>query len=551
MIFRNNRASQNARTRRERVFSLTFNLLIVGIFALGFVLRFSIPNIPFSGPDTIGYLGIVFQFQDKGFFKSIADRSFPYPLFLTLLISLGKNVSIISTTQHIIGLLAGFVFLKTMARVDSTMLRLTGVQLWIYWLLGCIGIYALLCSNWSVYIEHHTHPESLTIFLFCLMAYIFVRAYEELRGDRNKTILGFYASSLLFFGFFFFEYQPRFGLNFIFVSLTALTLLFWGLPFRRALMLSLRTFGLILLFLILPSLNYEDEEAIAHNRAASMFFHNMFTMGKLLSDDLNDPGLPAERRTLFNQMLEDLSVAADPANNFATGFNPSLGLNTDYLGRTRNQLKDTLGSFSASTDFMTSYYQRGWREHPLQMSQKIVWDFIYFYTPQRQLGSWEKDINFIWKYSYGNILLFDEHFPENKILDDYIVSLDYIRNPENFTPKHNGIFAVTSSLIHAGKLIYPAVIILFFALFVREIVRRGPYIDLGFVTSFFVFVQLGITLTIAISNTNSVTRYAFDQLGILILSLVFAMCFIFLCVTGMQVRKGRVEPMGPNPSATE
>ena len=105
--------------KRKNVAKSLYELMIGVLFAYAIAVRFTMPLVPFTGPDSIGYLGVAFNFLNSGQFIGIAERNFPYPGFLTILVNMSKDVSVISLAQHSLGILGGVFYLRIMGLVRS------------------------------------------------------------------------------------------------------------------------------------------------------------------------------------------------------------------------------------------------------------------------------------------------------------------------------------------------------------------------------------------------------------------------------------------------
>lgn len=509
---------------------LVFYSVVSAIFLVAFVMRFRSYSAPFSGPDTIGYLGVAFQYLDKGFFGSIAERTYPYPLFLTVIISIFKDASVITVIQHTLGLIAGFLFLRIWLSVDLMFLKLSGISKYFYWSVGVVGLYVLLCSDWSVNIEHFSHPESLTTFLIISLVAIYLKLYQSCIQKSPFALILFYGISSFLINYLIFKYQPRYGVNLIFVALAFCIILFKNLDKEKASLVIISSIIVTYTLLILPFSTFSDKGLSKLNRAGMFFFYNLKVIAPLIESDLESVEMDAKKKLLLENILADLEKAKDPNNNFSTGFSKSLGLNADYLIRTYYKVLEFHGHPVRAADFYISYLKRVVISHPFELMMKIIREILGFYSNDVMFTMMD-DKQKIWDNSYNLMTLtFKSHFPNNEVLTKYTNSLNLIRKDqvhlEPFAPIFSNIFFIQV----IAKKILPAISIIFLALLLLNLKWRNKYYKFGLFVLSLMILQLGFNVTISIANTNYVLRYLCDQLAVIMLFESFALVFIVLYI---------------------
>ena len=182
---------------------LKWLLFILLIIAAAFR-RFSLPQIPFADHDLNGYLNPALVYFKTGTFVHFNYRSFPYPLFLLVVIAITNSLKAIAITQHSLGLLTGVLMFKIWdepifkgyarkpVKIVATTLQFI-----------CVG-YFLLSAD-MIFFEHSLRPESTSIFLMVLVMFLLVKSLTP--SHRKISLL----SLALFLTLFTFVYSPRWG----------------------------------------------------------------------------------------------------------------------------------------------------------------------------------------------------------------------------------------------------------------------------------------------------------------------------------------------------
>ena len=205
---------------RARAHGFIFCFVLLMVFSFAALLRFYIPPVPFTGPDSIGYLGVPFHFLETNLFQGNSGRGIVYPAFLTAILLLFKSVKYVPLIQHLTGLAAGVLFLVSWNGLYRVFLP-GEEHPWgwrVYASLGIITATLFLLAPGSVMIEHWTHPESITSFLLILFFYGYVKLIEALREERKAGAF-FYFNFCFVLNFLLFVFQPRWGFGLITVFL--------------------------------------------------------------------------------------------------------------------------------------------------------------------------------------------------------------------------------------------------------------------------------------------------------------------------------------------
>lgn len=501
---------------------MVFYVLIGLLFLTAFIVRFNLINVPFSGPDTIGYLGVALQYIESQHFTQIAERSYPYPLFLTGLLHI-KFIGIITIIQHLFGLFAGFLFLLIARKINKEYLELSFLLNVFYWLFSSFVLFILLFNEWTINIEHHTHPESLTNIMMMLLIYTYLKFYENL---STRYAIFFYATLFFMLNYLFFIFQPRYGINVILISLIYLFLLVKTNNIKKVFLIFIVSCFSTFVLLILPFSEFSNKTKSNINLKAAIFFHNIKIIEPIIKMELNNKQLSFNEKNLLLSILEDYDEAKKESNNYGTGFNKSLGFNTDYFNKTYYRLFDFYADDVIK--FYDYYIIKAIKNDPFGLINKIIIEFKYFYNDDVlfEHSTSKKDL---YKYSYDTISGFKSHFPNSKILNEYINYLDYLRNTE-YSSSFDDTFGFVYKTSIIIKKLYMYVSIIFVIFFIFNFFKDKFYYKFSLILLLLFSIQLGFNITISIFNTNSVSRYISDQFIIITISEIMAIFFILLIV---------------------
>src|SRR5438309_171463 len=131
-------SNQSFRLREDSLWRLFYWTLLALVFAGAIWQRFKLPLDPIADPDTWGYLSPALRKLTGAEFGHTNGRNFVYPAFLFLLLRVFGSFRAIAIAQHLLGLLAGAVFLLSwkrarvfvpnprIGRVGYNLLRLSG-----------------------------------------------------------------------------------------------------------------------------------------------------------------------------------------------------------------------------------------------------------------------------------------------------------------------------------------------------------------------------------------------------------------------------------------
>jgi hypothetical protein len=510
--------------------NLIFYILISAVFIYGIILRLKIPSIPFTGPDSIGYLGVAFNYLDKGTFNQIAERNFPYPAMITFLIAISKDISVVPIAQHILGIIGGLLYLRIMNILKVTFLNLNNTELYIYKLITVLGLFLLLISPWQITIEHYTHPESVTMPFIMFYIYAGLKLYSQrkisIKSGKIDVQDLLWSTIFLLTNYLIYVFQPRFtiaallgGLVFYYFQSRA------GLPKKISLIIIPTLF--VIAFINIPIVkNFTYKEAIDCNRSGSLFFYNLNTIIPIIKKDINDSGFQKFDKKILNQIVTDFNEAKSSENrNFSSGFIQTIGYNGDYLMRSYNFILNSF-TFKEASGFYSYYIYKALLINPMGLINKIYLEMIYFYDESNvfseqgsNLGTWKNSIDTVqsWKPIFlKNHKVYDSYVERLNIVKDY--AYDYNALSNNFFKR---IFVALNN-------IYIFICILFlFSLFMCCKTYKS-ILPFGIFTLFIFLIINSIILNISVGATTVIGRYIYDIYSLNLLFILSSVFFIIL-----------------------
>jgi hypothetical protein len=510
--------------------NLIFYILISAVFIYGIILRLKIPSIPFTGPDSIGYLGVAFNYLDKDTFNQIAERNFPYPAMITFLIAISKDISVVPIAQHILGIIGGLLYLRIMNILKVTFLNLNNTELYIYKLITVLGLFLLLISPWQITIEHYTHPESVTMPIIMFYIYAGLKLYSQrkisIKSGKIDVQDLLWSTIFLLTNYLIYVFQPRFtiaallgGLVFYYFQSRA------ALPKKISLIIIPTLF--VIAFINIPIVkNFTYKEAIDCNRSGSLFFYNLNTIIPIIKKDINDSGFQKFDKKILNQIVTDFNEAKSSENrNFSSGFIKTIGYNGDYLMRSYNFILNSL-TFREASGFYSYYIYKAFLINPMGLIKKISLEMIYFYDESNVFSEQGSKLK-TWKNSLDVVQSWKPIFLKNhKVYDSYVERLNIVKDYayDYNVPTNNFLKKISVALNN----IYIFICILFlFSLFICCKTYKS-ILPFGIFTLFIFLIINSIILNISVGATTVIGRYIYDIYSLNLLFILSSVFFIIL-----------------------
>jgi hypothetical protein len=177
------RANQNA------LYRIGYFVIAAFLFVFAAWKRFSLPQTPLANPD-FGYLFPALMKLNGGAFAHIQGLNFLYPGMVYLILRTCLDFRAISIVQHLLGLIAGGLFLATWSRLADFFPKppLNRVS---HEAIGLFGGGIYLLSNGPIFFEMQIRPDAVCMFfeilIFWLIAQFFY--YRAISSDAPKMVV--------------------------------------------------------------------------------------------------------------------------------------------------------------------------------------------------------------------------------------------------------------------------------------------------------------------------------------------------------------------------
>lgn len=501
--------------------------MVVG--CIGIIERMLVPLTPVTGPDSIGYLGVAFRFMTNGLFSAIAERSYLYSGFLTLIIIKSKDVANIVLFQRVFSILSSYLFYKIL-KITYFEFNISKIDYYkIYKPLSVFFSVLIIFSPSQNYFDQCMHPESLTLPFVFLLTYGMLKFYKHIASNRTLFILLWFVFTFIT-NYFICVLQPRMTLGCFFIDIV---LLFFLFKIHKAISIKL-------IFLVIPLCmiimfnhikvihKYSRSSLVKCQRYASLFYYNLNTISKLINEDLNDPNFNQVNKNYLRKVLKDYEDSKKPQYiGYSSGQVPTIGYNTDYMSQTYKFLLQQKGETPKKvTDFYQYYLYKAIQQNSIDMTAKILKEFSSYYTTgvffeaQNNITS----INLYWKESLVTITTWPAWVISNKVYLSYIEKLQSsIGSNYKFYELFYKLFSVI--FISVNYLFLPILIAALITFFYNYIIRKKVHEFGTFLFLLIIYHNL-IILTISIGASTTYARYVFDMFPATFLVFAFSLIYI-------------------------
>ena len=482
--------------------------VVVGILLLcGIFMRVSIPQVPFTGPDSIGYLGVAVRQIMTGEFHCIAERSWPYPGFLTLLLNISPDFRIIPFAQHLLGCVAALVFAATWWKCRQFNASSHLYLKILFFSIGCFGCYLLSFGGHFVFIENWTHPESISAVLQMILAWLFVMT---LRSEKPRNFL-IWSTVFLYFLNLLGIFQPRMKLT-LFVGIGLIALTGWQkkIQLKRLVQMYIAAALIITLTQVMPFKKFCSIHQVRHTQAMILFGSNMKAISKVMQRDLESPSVLKKDSVIIS--LETFQKAKDKDASKGVGFGwyKTLGYNLDlFLDPSfYNKIIENEGANDKATKFYREYFFRSLLAEPREFLKKIVVQlhWAWFHSKIFEYGS--QDLISSWQYTYQTL----EPWPiqlKGQFFKTYLAAVEQAKN------RNVKSLSMSQGLLSVANLIYRTAPSLAVFLLVAFCIFRN-WGNQEIILLWLLLMNGAVFLVIAIAHSTEPPRYVSDQAPLLI-----------------------------------
>lgn len=376
-----------------------FVILFFALFAGALWIRFELPMIPISDPDTWGYLRPALSSLSGEGMLQTHGRGMSYPLFLRWAIGPDLDFERVVWVQKMIGWLAGFLWLGCWL-LWTRWLPEFPFRFWILNFFGIAGLLLYLLNGRLLFFEMRIRPEGIFPFFSLLQVFLmllFTRWRWGTVGDRFSNHIGGFciAAMAVAVAALCFDLKPSWGFSAMIPMLLLLLGVFLpGGVSRRAVSLgSLAAGGLVVLLAkgMMPA-QFDWKSDLS---SKSFLPRTLFTVhAPAIFHTLQaDPGfLKLENADAFLQQFDALLKQSRFTD--AKTYNV-LGHDPDFL-MYRSPLTDGIAAENEKrrNQLMQEAYFRAWLGDPAWMTTKVAKQLRYsmadagrsLYYPEVEFG---------------------------------------------------------------------------------------------------------------------------------------------------------------------
>ena len=375
---------------------IVYALLILLLFFAATVYRLSAPGAPFIDADIRGYLKPELLALTHEGFQSIDGRSFVYPGFIYIILSLFPNFHAITTVQHLLGVAAGGVLLAAW-NCSRRLVKAPMTPVAFYRLLG-IPVAGLYLFNTNTFrFEHSIRPEAIFPFLAALSMLFnieFIR-HKWLKPNPAATLL--LGSLNLFTAFLLFFLKPSFFLATCPCLLPVCISLFDKREPRvyRLLLVAVAVIC-IPVFFFFPEQHFHKDDLSAKAFLPTTLFviHANVIRDQILSDIKTNARTPYPTPFLqrtFNLLDQEIGISRRTGKYKSLGYDPDYLMYADSFNRKFSTYWDPGDARDAQIRFYYYYFCRAWTHQPARMLSKVLTQITLFYNSMGGISPYKTD----------------------------------------------------------------------------------------------------------------------------------------------------------------
>jgi hypothetical protein len=549
-------SNQSCRPSNPSLWPVCYWTVIALLFAGAVWQRFRLPLDPIADPDTWGYLSPALRKLTGAEFGHTNGRNFVYPGFLFLVLRLFGTFPAIAATQHLLGLLAGAVFLLSWkrARVFVSNPRIGRVG---YDLLGLGGAAVVLLQWPTIAFEQAIRPESICTFVLSVTLYFLIQFLACFFVEHRRTATVAYGIALSFAAIFLASIKPSFAFASLFV-LTPIIALLWRKDWLWQKVWFSLGFAVSAAILLLPEyfLRQNDELSRTFLPTTLFAFHANLIRDQLADDLAKNVTLPYSRDRLERLYL---TLRAEITKSHTARHYPyhSLGFDPDFLMYDPNSIavqtrREFRGDIAAVCAFYRFYYWRIWRKRPQQILEKVARQMRTFYLPYCR--AYEPRINQKFGGAYQQSVLSLGDPICRKVWTAYPAAVDFMTRTQELGRRELRfqqplLLPIIPMLVLLASITYSTLLIVAFVLagFVAPI--SAPFGRLRAVASLAVFAFLfnaACCLEVAVISSLDMSRYRTVQMYSTLVAQLLGLWFVLEFVSEMwERRKQRVAQETP------
>jgi hypothetical protein len=515
---------------------------LVLIFAWAAWLRFRLPLDPIAVPAYV--IPALRKLTGAEFGDIHLGRTIIYPGFVYLLVRVFGDFRAITVAQHLLGMLAGGVFLLTWRRIHD-FIPSAHLPHPIY---RCLGLFAAaiymfsrepLCSEMSI------RPEGICGFLISINIYFVIQFAACCFLEARRTAAVIYGIGVVFSSILLASVKPSFWLTAI-VALLPVAIFFFRRGWFSQKIVVAGGAAVSAALLLLPG------HVLIHKKVHECFLpaelfviHANLIRDQMAADLEAGPKSPYPREWLGRVYAALKAEIVKSITKGPVDF-PTLGFDPDYLmfnqTSVESQLRKEFGNnSSALCAFYWFYYWRIWQQRPLLVVKKIARELAIFYAPKCPAYRLDKSRSLSKEYGVSVTSLESKSY--SKSWTAYPPAVDFFRRAEllarsapvaeqaAYIRRPLGILAAT----------YLPLLLIAVALSPLVLSREAHRQRLGWLVALVLFVysyNLANCLEVAVIHSLQNSRYATVQMYFVILAQFLAILLILEIFLGSRVLIG-------------
>jgi len=369
---------------------------VTALFALAAWQRFSLPLDPIADRDVWGYLAPALRKLVGAEFGHTYGRNFVYPAFVFPLLRVFQDFRALVVAQHLLGLLAGAIFLVTWrrARVLVPDSRLNPA---LHDGLGLVAATILLLAAEPIRAEMQLRPEGLCAFLVSINLYFVIRFMGSCFVQKRRRASVACGIGTVFTSVLLASAKPSFALIAVVAVLPVAILFFRRGWFREKIALGI---GAILgaSVLLVPEHFLSRDDVFSQTfLPTTLFVNHADLIRDQMADDLErGAAIPYPREwlgrvhdTLGNEITK--SFQNRPGHYWSLGFDPDYLMYSEgsIVAQLRREFQNKGPELCA---FYRFYYTRIWQGRPFLVLRKIQIQMSIFYSEMCPAYNREKSL---------------------------------------------------------------------------------------------------------------------------------------------------------------
>ena len=404
--------------------------------------RFSLPQDPLETRD--GYLLPALTKLSGGAFPHIQGRNFIYPGTIYLILRIFADFRVISVIQHVLGLIAGALFLASWSRLSDFFPK-PRLNRALHEAIGLFGAAIYLLSSTPVFLEMQIRPDAVCVFFEMLMFWLIIQFfyYRVMSPDALKAVG--YGTAAAINAFLLASLKPSFTVMGLFTVVAVIWLI---LADKGNFIGKLAFFAIavpvILALTITEHYLRRNDETVRMFLPKTLFAIHANIIHAQMAADLKNGKTVSYSREWLQGACSDLGTEIQRIQSLYPEKFPVLGFNADYLmnrgadpllSRWQRQLGD-----EQFLKFLHYWYWHSVMSRPLAFARKIVRQLAVFYSTNCPAFGIKK-IPTVWTYPASFSALSDSQSP--RLLAALPSGADFLKRTSKL--RFSGV------VIHQGK----------------------------------------------------------------------------------------------------